>query len=144
MRAKKSLGQHFLVEPGIIHKIISYARFQGFDLVLEIGPGRGALTMPLAGSVGHVVAVEKDTGLTRALEDRLKRDEIDNVTLVNDDILKWNFAEIKSMTSGKFLVIGNLPYNISSPFLEKLIENRKMINRAILMFQTEVAQRLSA
>lgn len=144
LRAKKSLGQHFLVEPGIIHKIISYARFQGSDLVLEIGPGRGALTIPLAGSVGHVVAVEKDTGLARALEGRLKRDGIDNVTLFNDDILKWQFAEIESQSSGKFMIIGNLPYNISSPFLEKLVENRKMVNRAILMFQAEVAQRLSA
>ncbi|MDY6881809.1 MAG: 16S rRNA (adenine(1518)-N(6)/adenine(1519)-N(6))-dimethyltransferase RsmA [Desulfatiglans sp.] len=143
-RAKKSLGQHFLVAPDIVQKIISYARFQDSDLVLEIGPGRGALTIPLAESVGHVVAVEKDSRLTKDLQDRLVRECIDNVTLFNEDILRWAFARMKSRTSDKFMVIGNLPYNISSPFLEKLIENRRMIKRAILMFQAEVARRLSA
>jgi len=143
-RAKKRLGQHFLVEPEIINKIIGLAGFQSSDLVLEIGPGQGALTLPLARTVGHVVAVEKDAQLVNALQKRLNRAGITNVTLINHDILKWDFREIRPPLSARLLVIGNLPYNISSPVLEKLIKNRELIRRAVLMFQLEVAKRLTA
>ena len=143
-RPRKSLGQHFLNDPGIINKIISRARFLESDFVLEIGPGRGALTLPLARAVGHVAAVEKDTELIRFLDKKLQRAGISNVTLVNHDILLWDFNEIKAFCTGKIKVIGNLPYNISSPLLEKIIENRELISRAVLMFQSEVARRLTA
>lgn len=113
-------------------------------MVLEIGPGQGALTLPLARSVGHVVAVEKDARLAEFLEEKLSRAGISNVTLVNRDILKWEFNEISNSSSAKIQVIGNLPYNISSPFLEKLVENRGLVSRAVLMFQLEVARRLTA
>jgi 16S rRNA (adenine1518-N6/adenine1519-N6)-dimethyltransferase len=144
LRPRKTLGQHFLVDRGIIQGIISRARFQPSDTILEIGPGRGALTFPLARSVGHVVAVEKDSRLAGLLEEKLSRAGIDNVTLVNRDILKWEFNEIPNLSSDKIQVIGNLPYNISSPFLEKLVENRSLVSRAVLMFQLEVARRLTA
>ncbi|MCD6297776.1 MAG: ribosomal RNA small subunit methyltransferase A [Deltaproteobacteria bacterium] len=144
LRPKKRLGQHFLVDHGIIEQIISRAGFQPSDMVLEIGPGQGALTFPLARSVGHVVAVEKDTRLAGLLEEKLSRAGIDNVTLVNEDILKWEFNELPNLSSEKIQVIGNLPYNISSPFLEKLIDNRNLVSRAVLMFQLEVARRLTA
>ena len=143
-RAKKRLGQHFLVEPKIIHKIIACARFTESDLVLEIGPGKGALTLPLARSVGRVVAIEKDALLVSLLQKRLNRARINNVTLINHDILKWDFHEIRLPSSTRLLVIGNLPYNISSPVLDKLIKNRNLLNRAVLMFQLEVAKRLTA
>ena len=144
LRPKKRLGQHFLVDHGIIEQIISRAGFQPSDMVLEIGPGQGALTFPLARSVGHVVAVEKDAKLAGLLEERLSRAGIANVTLVNQDILKWEFNELSNLSSEKIQVIGNLPYNISSPFLEKLIDNRNLVSRAVLMFQLEVARRLTA
>lgn len=143
-RPKKSLGQHFLVDPEIIRKIIARAGFQVSDLVLEIGPGLGALTLPLAQSVGHVVAVEKDPYLMGLLDKKLSRAGITNVTLVNHDILTYDFHDTGICLPQKIQVIGNLPYNISSPFLEKLIENRSLIGRAVLMFQLEVARRLSA
>jgi 16S rRNA (adenine1518-N6/adenine1519-N6)-dimethyltransferase len=143
-RPNKRLGQHFLVDRGIIEGIISRAGFQTSDMVLEIGPGQGALTFPLARSVGHVVAVEKDTRLAGLLEEKLSRAGIANVTLINRDILKWDFNEISNHSSAKIQVIGNLPYNISSPFLEKLVENRNLVSRAVLMFQLEVARRLTA
>ena len=143
-RAKKRLGQHFLVEPKIIHKIIACARFTESDLVLEIGPGKGALTLPLARSVGRVVAIEKDALLVSLLQKRLNRAGINNVTLINHDILKWDFNEMRPPSSNRLLVIGNLPYNISSPVLDKLIKNRNLIGRAVLMFQLEVAKRLTA
>lgn len=141
-RPKKRLGQHFLVDPGIVNKIISHAGFQVSDYVLEIGPGKGELTFPLAGSVGHVIAVEKDAHLTCLLKEKLSKAGIKNVTVVNHDILTFDFNKIES--SLKFQVIGNLPYNISSPFLGKLIENRNLVGRAILMFQEEVAERITA
>jgi 16S rRNA (adenine1518-N6/adenine1519-N6)-dimethyltransferase len=143
-RAKKRLGQHFLVEPKIINRIVGLAGFQSSDRVLEIGPGKGALTLPLARTVRHVVAIEKDAQLVHALQKRLIRAGITNVTLINHDILKWNFREIRPSLSARLLVIGNLPYNISSPVLEKLIKNRDVIKRAVLMFQLEVAKRLTA
>ena len=142
--AKKWLGQHFLVEAEIIHKIVDLAGFQVSDRVLEIGPGQGALTLPLARSVGHVVAVEKDAHLVNALQTRLNKAGITNVTLINHDILTWDFRNIGSLSSTGILVIGNLPYNISSPVLEKLINNRDLIRRAVLMLQLEVAKRLTA
>ena len=144
LQPKKRLGQYFLVNRRITEKIITIAGFQPSDLVLEIGPGLGALTLPLARSVGHVFAVEKDRHLTSLLEEKLSRAGIANVTLYNHDILKWDFNEIKKFSSNKILVIGNLPYNISSPCLEKLIENRNSVSRAVLMFQLEVARRLTA
>lgn len=143
-RAKKSLGQHFLVETKIIHKMIACAGFNVSDRVLEIGPGQGALTIPLARSVEHVIAVEKDTHLLLSLQKRLNRAGISNVTLINHDILKWDFQEIKGLSSKRIPVIGNLPYNISSPVLEKLVKNRDLISRSVLMFQLEVAKRLTA
>ena len=143
-RAKKRLGQHFLVEPKIIHKIIACAGFKESDLVLEIGPGKGALTVPLARSVGRILAIEKDAFLVSLLQKRLKKAGINNVTLINYDILKWDFHKIRPPSSGRLLVIGNLPYNISSPVLDKLIKNQNLLNRAVLMFQLEVAKRLTA
>ena len=143
-RPDKRLGQHFLVEPDIINKIIESARLNDSDIVLEIGPGQGALTIPLARTAGHLFAVEKDAFLTNILKKTISRAGITNVTLINYDILRWDFHEINLSSSKKIKVIGNLPYNISTPFLEKLIKNRNMVSRAILMFQLEVARRLAA
>ncbi len=143
-RPKKRLGQHFLVANSAIDDIISLARFKAADFVLEIGPGKGALTMPLARTVRHIVAIEKDTSLTNLLRRKLLRSGITNVTLVNEDILRWDFNQIEALSKEKIQVIGNLPYNISSPFLEKLIENRKFVGRAVLTFQMEVAKRIAA
>jgi 16S rRNA (adenine1518-N6/adenine1519-N6)-dimethyltransferase len=143
-RPKKRLGQHFLKDTEIVREIISKARFNLSDQVLEIGAGLGALTLPLAGSVHQIVAVEKDPSLTDILRKRLSLEDINNVSLVNDDILKLDFKHIPHSPEKKIKVIGNLPYNISSPFLEKLVENRNMVSRAILMFQFELARRLVA
>ena len=113
-------------------------------MVLEIGPGLGALTLPLAQSVGHIVAVEKDTQLIVLLEKKLSQARIRNVTLINHDILTFDIRNMKGFSSNRLRIIGNLPYNISSPLLEKLTENRNLISRAVLMFQMEVAKRIIA
>ena len=141
---KKWLGQHFLVDAGVIENIISLAGFRSTDVVLEIGPGQGALTLPLSRIVSHIVAVEKDIRLTALLKKRLSGANISNVNLINHDILSFDFDQINTQAPGKIRIIGNLPYNISSPLLEKLIRNRERVARANLMFQLEVANRLTA
>ena len=141
-RPNKRLGQHFLKDPNIIHEIIGRAGFAPSDHILEIGAGMGALTLPLAESVRHISAVEKDTRLTRLLGKRLSREGIKNVTLINADILKFDINGLQALPGEKIQVIGNLPYNISSPFLEQLINHRELVDRAILMFQVELARRL--
>jgi len=139
---KKRLGQHFLRDRGVIQKIIDRAGFLPSDHVLEIGAGLGELTIPLAGRVQRITAVEKDPQLTDMLEERLFRARINNVTLINEDILRLDLEGIKGHSQEKIKAIGNLPYNISSPFLEKLLTNRDIISRAVLMFQYELARRL--
>ena len=142
-RPRKRLGQHFLIQPGIVRKILDSAGFQSSDLVLEIGPGRGALTLPLAPLVGRLIAVEKDPRLVRFLEKRIEQERIANVELINEDILRFDFRQVAAGDSVKFKVTGNLPYNITSPVLGKLIENRHLVSKAVLMFQQEVGRRLT-
>lgn len=141
---KKRLGQHFLRDEGIVRKIIHKARVDPSDHVLEIGSGLGALTIPLAALVHHVVAVEKDPRLAGMLKKRLARDDISNVRVINEDILKLELEGIPRHPAKKIKVLGNLPYNISTPFLERLVENRNLVSRAVLMFQLELARRLTA
>jgi len=143
-RPKKSLGQHFLSDRAVVRKIVERTKFDADDAVLEVGPGRGELTLPLARRVSRLIAVEKDRFLAEALSERIARGGICNVTVYNDDILKFDFQRILPALPGKLQVVGNLPYNISSPLLEKLLRHRDRVGRAVLMFQLEMAQRLTA
>jgi 16S rRNA (adenine1518-N6/adenine1519-N6)-dimethyltransferase len=143
-RPKKKLGQHFLIDSNVIRNIILRAELRPSERILEIGSGRGALTLPLARAVDHVFAVEKDAQLVRFLRERLARAGVHNVTLIQHDILAWSLQEIHLTPPAKLTIIGNLPYNISSPVLDKLMRHRKFLNKAILMFQLEVAERLNA
>lgn len=143
-RARKRLGQHFLRDPSVIRQIILRAGFAPDAVVVEIGPGLGALTLPLAESVRQVIGIEKDSRLAEILKDRLIHKGIQNVLLVNEDVLKTDLQEAARPYGGKIQVIGNLPYNISTPFLEKLIRSRQVVTRAVLTFQAEVARRLIA
>ncbi len=140
--AKKELGQNFLVDQGAAEKIVSHARIAEDDVVLEIGSGLGALTMPVAARVRRVYAVEKDKRLVQLFSQELAATGITNVELINQDILK---IDISSLAPGeKLMVVGNLPYNISSQVLFMLAENRRWIKRAVLMFQKELAVRIAA
>ena len=143
-RPSKRLGQHFLRDQEMIRQIISRSRFGGSSWVLEIGPGLGALTLPLARTVEHVYAVEKDPRLAAMLQERLSHGDIRNVSLIQGDILKLDLARMGPAPGRVLQVLGNLPYNISSPFLEKLMDNRMRIERAVLTFQLEFARRLVA
>lgn len=144
LRPSKRLGQHFLRDRTVVGEIIERSGFSISDNVLEIGPGLGALTIPLASRVNHVTAVEKDGRLIETLEKRLFQEGISNVTLINNDILKVDLEGIIGASGGKVKAIGNLPYNISSPFLERLFKHKGLINKAVLMFQYEFAERLLA
>jgi 16S rRNA (adenine1518-N6/adenine1519-N6)-dimethyltransferase len=143
-RPNKRLGQHFLRDREVIRELINLADFKKTDRVLEVGPGLGALTIPLAGYVHEIIGVEKDSRLADTLENNLLKSGITNVTLIKDDILKLDLKKVVGPYENKIKVIGNLPYNISSPFLEKLIYHRDLINKAVLMFQFEFANRLIA
>ena len=143
-RPKKRLSQHFLQDTGIIHEIIAQSGFDESDHVFEIGAGLGALTLPLSKVVRHITAIEKDAQLADMLGKRLSHAGVDNVNLINDDILAFDFSKVIDLSLKKIKIIGNLPYNISSPLLEKFIKNRNLVSRAILMFQYEFARRLIA
>ena len=144
LKPNKRLGQHFLIDRNIIAQIIEKAGLDKFDDVLEIGPGMGALTIPMAGVVNSIIAVEKDDRLVNYLREKLDENHIENVTLINNDILKTDLEELAGSRDNKFKVVGNLPYNISSPLLEKLISNKRFFSKAFLMLQYEFARRLAS
>lgn len=128
----------------MIAQIIRRAGFNPDATVVEIGPGLGALTFPLADRVHHVIGIEKDARLVETLQTRLLQRRIENVTLIREDVLKADFSEIARSLGESLKLIGNLPFNISSPFLEKLIRGRDFLTRAVLTFQAEVGRRLVA
>ena len=144
LKPNKRLGQHFLVDRNIITQIIEKAGLDKSDDVLEIGPGLGAMTIPMAGVVNRIIAVEKDSRLSDYLSKRLEEMHIENVTIINNDILKTDIMDLAGGSKNKLKVVGNLPYNISSPFLEKLISNKKYFSKAFLMLQYEFARRLAS
>jgi len=144
MHAKKQLGQHFLENPAASEMIVSRSRVMPEDVVLEIGAGLGALTIPVARIAKKVYAVEKDYKIISLLKTELTSNSLFNVVLIENDILRVNIEEVADEASRKIIVLGNLPYNISSQVLIKLIKARNAVSRAILMFQKELAQRITA
>jgi 16S rRNA (adenine1518-N6/adenine1519-N6)-dimethyltransferase len=144
LRPRKSLGQHFLDDPRAIGEIVSRGSLEAADVVVEIGPGLGALTLPVLSRIHHLVAIEKDPLLLKLLGERLRPQDREKITFICGDALELDFRQIFETFGKKVRIFGNLPYNISTPFLERLIANRLYIRNAILMFQYEVARRLTA
>ncbi len=144
MHARKQLGQHFLENPATSEMIVNRSRVMPEDVILEIGAGLGALTIPVARIAKKVYAVEKDHKIISLLKTELTSNSLFNVILIEKDILKVNIEEFAEKANPKILVLGNLPYNISSQVLVKLIKSRNTVSRAILMFQKELAQRITA
>jgi 16S rRNA (adenine1518-N6/adenine1519-N6)-dimethyltransferase len=135
---KKSLGQHFLNDINIVKKIIQAAEITSEDLILEIGPGKGILTRQLCSSSKKVFAVEIDRQLVPFLRKELA--SFNNLEIIQGDILKVDLNLLPS----RFKVVANIPYQISSPLLGRLIEERKRISSMTLMVQREVAERITA
>ncbi len=142
--AKRSLGQNFLADGNYVSKITDQLGETGDSLVIEIGPGRGALTDEIAKHAKRLVAIELDRDLAEMLRNRYV--DCKNVEILEADILAVNFEEIVltggNFTSAKF--IGNLPYNISTPFLQRLTDSPGVISEAVLMLQKEVVSRITA
>jgi 16S rRNA (adenine1518-N6/adenine1519-N6)-dimethyltransferase len=144
LKPKKQLGQSFLADPATAAAIIARAELSPTDVVLEIGAGLGALTIPLAGVVKKVYAVEKDRQLVDLLQTELLTHRISNCEVFAGNILDIDLQRFTQRTEGKITVVGNLPYNISSQILVRLIQERADYERAIFMFQKELAQRITA
>ena len=144
LKPRKQLGQNFLAQPATARMIVERARIGPEDRVLEIGPGLGALTLPLAEAAGSVVAVEKDAGLVPLLRQALAAAGHARVAVREADILGCDLAAIAREAGGPLTVVGNLPYNISSQVVVQLIAARRNVTRAVLMFQRELAARLVA
>lgn len=144
LRPKKRLGQHFLVDPSAADMIVSRSKITSDDTVMEIGAGLGALTIPLAKAARQVFAVETDSQLTKLLKTELLVHNLTNVEIIENNILKVDIHALAKKSNHQIIVIGNLPYNISSQILIQLIHTRTDVKRAILMFQKELARRITA
>lgn len=138
----RRMGQNFLVDPKALSRIVSVIGAAPGDRVIEIGPGLGALTEELVATGATVTAIEKDWGFMKVLEDRFK--EIQNLTLIHSDILKTDLATYAGGAPKSLLVVGNVPFSMTSPILEFLLKHRQWVKRAVLTIQKEVAQRIVA
>jgi len=140
LRPQKRWGQHFLCDPGVARRIVDSADLGPASLAVEIGPGLGALTDELAARAGRLVLVEVDRGLAARLVERYR--DAPHVTVMVGDVLALPLGELAAERPGT--VIANLPYNISTPVIFRLLEQRARLPRAILMLQREMAARLVA
>lgn len=137
-RPRRRFGQHFLVDRMTIDRIIAAIEPGAGEIIVEIGPGRGAISEPLARSAGRFHAIELDRDLAAALTRQFESQP--NVTIHQADALKFDFAALGE----NLRVVGNLPYNISTPLLFHLIDCREIINDMHLMLQKEVVDRMAA
>ena len=137
-RPRKRFGQHFLVDPGVIGAIVDAIRPLGDEVIVEIGPGRGALTRALAGAAGTLHAIELDRDLAAAL--RKQYAGPGNVHIHEADALRFDFASL----GPALRIVGNLPYNISTPLLFHLLDSRDSLVDMHFMLQKEVVDRMAA
>ncbi|MGA9061603.1 MAG: 16S rRNA (adenine(1518)-N(6)/adenine(1519)-N(6))-dimethyltransferase RsmA [Terracidiphilus sp.] len=141
MPTKPKLGQNFLVDTQAAQQIVAALGEIAGRTVVEIGPGRGAITGALAARAGHVVAVELDRELAAGLRTRF---EPERVTVIEQDVLQFVFAAAAAKSGERLRVAGNLPYSITSPILLKLAACHAALDLAVLMVQREVADRVTA
>lgn len=138
IRPKKSLGQHFLKDPYYLKKITDSARIGPDDQVLEIGPGLGHLTRELAAGAKRVIAIEFDKRLIARLREKFSENA--KIEIVHADALEYQYDALP----GKWKVVANLPYYISSPIVRKLLQFRDKFTTLSLMLQREVAERIAS
>jgi len=133
-KASKGLGQNFLIDKNILNKIIESADIKPGDIILEVGPGIGALTQKLAENGGKIIAVEKDKTMIEILKETTKN--FNNIKIINADILKYQ------LPTTNYKVVANIPYYLTSPLIRKFLESKNPPQEIILMVQKEVAQRI--
>ena len=138
--AKKGLGQHFLVDQGMLGKIVSAAELALNDTVIEVGPGLGVLTQELVKSAGRVIAVEIDPHLAESLQSKLSN--FPNLTVLNADILELDPARL--VKTPDYKVVANLPYYIAAPILRHFLEASLKPTLMVVMVQKEVGQSIAA
>ena len=140
---RKRFGQNFLVRDDLAARIVERAHVRPDDVVVEIGPGAGALTPHLAQRARHVVAVEKDRGLVEFLREELS--ELPRIEIVEADFLEFDVAAAaRAHDAPQVAIVGNIPYNITTPIIERLFDQRASIRSAVLLVQREYAARLAA
>ncbi len=144
LRAKKRRGQNFLTDSAMAERIVECSGISRKDIVLEIGAGLGALTIPAARAAKKVYAIDIDRQIMDILKVQVLASNLSNVVIMEKNILRLDIEGLAEKEGGEFIVMGNLPYNISSQVLIQLIESRISVKRAILMFQKELAQRITA
>lgn len=132
MKAKKSLGQNFLNDQGVLMKIINAADLKEDDYIVEVGPGKGVLTRELAKNVNRVTAIELDERMLELLKD------IPGVELIHGDALKWRPPE------EEYKVVANIPYYITSPLISHFLEAKVRPTKMVLLIQKEVAEKICA
>ena len=137
-RSRRRFGQHFLTDAGVVDAILRGIHATKDDVVVEIGPGLGAITAALAASAGHLHAVELDRDLVARL--RRQYDDKPTVTIHEADALKFDYSSL----GDRLRIVGNLPYNISTPLLFHLLDFRDQIIDMHFMFQKEVVDRMAA
>ncbi|MBM4462632.1 MAG: ribosomal RNA small subunit methyltransferase A [Chloroflexi bacterium] len=147
LRAKKSLGQHFLIDRRVLHRIVSAAEVTSEDTVVEVGPGLGILTRELAKRVRKVIAVEADSGLASAVREMLS--QMANVSIVESDILQTDPTLLLATagpegTSHGYKVVANIPYYITSPILRHFLEASVKPSVMVVMVQKEVGEAIAA
>jgi len=141
MPVKPKLGQNFLRDPSAVARIVAAPGDLAGRTVVEIGPGAGAITAALASRAEKLIAVELDRELAARLRERFANHP---VTIIEGDILEFDFARAAEEAGQQLIVAGNLPYGITSPILLKLAACHASLDRAVLMVQREVADRITA
>ncbi len=141
-RFQKKYGQNFLIDPNVLKRIVDAARIEKDDCVIEIGPGIGTLTQQLAEHAGQVIAIEIDSMLIPILKETLA--DYENITLINDDILKVDIGKIveERNQSKPVKIVANLPYYITTPIIMGMLENKIPLESITIMVQKEVAERM--
>jgi 16S rRNA (adenine1518-N6/adenine1519-N6)-dimethyltransferase len=142
IKPRRNLGQTFLMEQESIKRIAMIADVKENDIIIEIGAGIGVLTEYLAQNAARIIAVELDNQLVKVLEDRLSKYK--NVVIHHGNILNFDFRALAEIEHSLIKVVGNIPYNISSPLLFYLLSFRDVINSFVLMMQNELVERLVA
>ena len=140
---RRRFGQNFLVRDDLAQRIVDHSRLREDDVAVEIGPGAGALTARIASRVRALIAIERDAGLAELLREELA--ETPRVEIVEADFLEFDLATAaREHGAERLVVIGNIPYNVTTPILERLFEQRAVVRTAVLLVQKEYAARLAA
>lgn len=147
---KKLFGQNFLISEGILDKIVESSNIDRGDVVLEVGPGLGALTLKLAKKAKQVIAVEKDRVLVNILREQITERGIDNIQIIEGDVMKFlipnsqflNNLQNQNFQISNYKLIANIPYYLTSALIRKFLESETKPQKIVLMIQKEVAQRI--